>query len=64
MSEPKVIVTLPADQQQIDETGFVLSFLHESPEPDRVWEGALIVAGDEDSAFIARVVDIIDRPNA
>lgn len=54
-------MTLPADQQQIDETGYVFSFLDEAPEPDRVRPGALIVAGDEDNPFIARVVEIVPR---
>lgn len=62
MSEQKVVVTLPADQQQVDQTDYVYSFVEESPHPERIWEGALIVAGDEDNPFIARVVDIIERP--
>lgn len=33
-------MTLPADQQQIDHTGYVFTFRDEAPEPDRVWEGA------------------------
>lgn len=57
-----VVVTLPADAQQVDETGYVWTFLDESPSPDRVWPGALVVAGDSEDPFIARVVDIVDRP--
>lgn len=62
MPEP-VVVTLPADQQQVDETGYVWTFLDESPVPDRVYPGALVVAGDAEDPFIARVVDIVDRPS-
>lgn len=64
MTKPQnVVVTLPADVQQIDDTGFVWSFLDESTEPERVQPGALIVAGDPVEPFLARVVDIVDGPN-
>ena len=56
-----VAVTLPADVNQIDETGFVW-FLDDAAEPDRVRPGALIVAGDPVEPFLARVVDIIEGP--
>lgn len=58
-----VIVTLPADANEIDETGYVWAFLSEAAEPDRVRPGALIVAGDPVEPFLARVVDIVDGPN-
>jgi hypothetical protein len=57
-----VVVTLPADVQQIDQTGFVWAFLDEAAAPDRVIEGALIVAGDSEEPFLARVVDIVGGP--
>lgn len=57
-----VTVTLPADVNMVDETGYVWTFLHEATEPDRVVPGALIVAGDPIEPFLARVVDIIDGP--
>lgn len=57
-----VTVTLPADVNMVDETGYVWTFLHEAAEPDRVVPGALIVAGDPIEPFLARVVDIIDGP--
>lgn len=53
-------VTLPADVHQIDATGYVWSFLDEAAEPDRVTAGAVIVAGDGDDPFLARVVDVVD----
>lgn len=62
-SEVGVVVTLPADVQQIDQTGYVWAFLDEAAAPDRVVQGALIVAGDSDEPFLARVVDVIDGPN-
>lgn len=61
-SENSVVVTIPADVQMIDETGFVWTFLHEASKPERVYPGALIVAGDPIEPFLARVVDIVDGP--
>lgn len=58
-----VTVTLPADVNQVDETGYVWAFLSESAEPARVRPGALVVAGDPVEPFLARVVDVIDGPN-
>jgi hypothetical protein len=55
--------TLPADAQQIDDAGFVWSLLDEADEPQRVRQGALIVAGDADDPFLARVIDIVDGPD-
>ena len=57
-----VVVTLPADVNMVDDTGWVWTFLHEASDPDRVYPGALIVAGDPVEPFLARVVDIIDGP--
>jgi hypothetical protein len=57
-----IVVTIPADVQQIDDTGFVWAFLDSAGEPERVQVGALVVAGDADEPFLARVVDIVDGP--
>ncbi len=59
-----VVVTLPGDVQQIDQTGFVWAFLDEATAPERVIEGALVVSGDSEEPFLARVVDVIEGPNA
>ena len=53
-------VTLPADVHQIDATGFVWTFLDEADEPARVAVDGVIVAGDSDDPFLARVVDIVE----
>lgn len=53
-------VTLPADVHQIDATGFVWTFLDEVDDPARVSVGWVIVAGDGDDPFLARVIDIIE----
>jgi hypothetical protein len=43
---------------QIDATGFVWTFLDEADDPTRIESGGVIVAGDSDDPFLARVVDI------
>ena len=53
-------VTLPADVHQIDATGFVWTFLDEAEEPARVVVDTVIVAGDGEDPFLARVVDIVE----
>lgn len=53
-------VTLPADVHQIDATGYVWTFLDEAEEPTRITVGGVIVAGDSDDPFLARVVDIVE----
>jgi hypothetical protein len=58
-----IAVTLPADAQQVDETGYVWAFLDTAAEPQRVQPGTLIVAGDADEPFLARVVDIVPGPD-
>jgi hypothetical protein len=55
-----VRVTLPADVHQVDATGLVWTFLDEAEDPSRVVVGALIVAGDSEDPFLARVVDIVE----
>lgn len=52
-------VTLPADVHQIDATGYVWTFLDEAEDPTRVAIGTVIVAGDSDDPFLARVIDVV-----
>jgi len=61
--QERVRVTLPADVAQVDQTGYVWAFLDRAEEPDRVEPGVLIVSGDEEEPFLARVIDIVDGPN-
>lgn len=61
--ERAVRVTLPADASQIDQTGYVWTFLDRAAEPERVLPGVLIVAGDAEEPFLARVVDIVSGPD-
>lgn len=60
--QPAVRITLPADVSQIDQTGYVWTFLDRAAEPERVVPGALLVAGDEEEPFLARVVDVVSGP--
>lgn len=53
-------VTIPADVQQIDQTGWVWTFLDEAAEPARVVVDAVIIAGDSEDPFLARVIDIVN----
>ena len=57
--EGAVTVDLPADVQQYDETGYVWSLREEARDPVLVVEGAIVVAGDDEDPFLARVVDIV-----
>jgi hypothetical protein len=55
----EVRVTLPADVNQVDDTGYVWAFLGEALETERVVPGAIIVAGDSVEPFLAQVVDVL-----
>ena len=54
-----VRVDLPADVQQYDETGFIRTLREEARDPSLVVEGAILVAGDSEDPFLARVVDVV-----
>lgn len=58
-----IVVTLPADLNQVDETGHVWTFRDSAVEPDRVRPSALIVAGDPAEPCLALVVDIVRGPD-
>ncbi len=55
-------VTLPADVNRMDETGYVWAFLDRSRVPDAVRPGAVVVAGDDDDPVVAEVIDIVEGP--
>jgi len=56
-----VRLTLPADANQVDETGYVWAFLSDAAEPERIRPGAVIVAADTDEPFMARVIGVGER---
>lgn len=57
-----VRISLRADVNQVDDTGYVWTFMDRATESDRIRVGSLIVAGDDVEPFLARVVDIVDGP--
>ena len=57
-------VSIKADGHAVDDTGYVWTFLRDADEPERIVPGAVVVAGDPDEPFMARVVDIVtDDPS-
>jgi hypothetical protein len=59
-----VRITLPADVNQVDETGFVWAFLSDAADHARVSPGSIIVAGDSEEPAMARVVDVVGGPGS
>lgn len=57
-----VRIDIAADLNDEDETGYVWTFLDEAPEPSRIRPGAVVVAGDEEAAALAEVVDLVSKP--
>jgi hypothetical protein len=55
-------VILPADMNQVDETGWVWAFLSDASDVARIARGSVIVAGDSAKPFLARVIDIVAGP--
>jgi hypothetical protein len=62
VTHASVLVTRPADANQVDDTGNVWAFLTDADDPAHIWPGATIVAGDSVEPFMAQVVDIVDGP--
>ena len=48
MDQPSPLAMLPADVAQVDETGYVWTFLDRAAEPDRILPSSVVVAGDEE----------------
>lgn len=63
MTGSDVRVTLPADVQEVDDSGYVWAFLDRANSPERVRPGAIIVAGDSIEPFLARVVAVVAGPS-
>lgn len=53
------MVDITCDVQQIDETGYVWTFLDEARDPSVVNAGAIVVTGDDEEPVFARVVDVV-----
>jgi hypothetical protein len=52
-------VDITADLNDEDQTGYLGTFLDEARDPARITPGALVVAGDEDTAAVCQVVDLV-----
>jgi hypothetical protein len=52
-------VDITADLNDEDDTGYVWTFLDEARDPSQITPGALVVAGDQDTAAVCQVVDLV-----
>ena len=50
---------ITADLNDEDHTGYVWAFLVEARGPGQIRPGALVVAGDEDTAVVCQVIDLV-----
>lgn len=57
-----VIVDIPCDLMDVDETGYTWTFLREARDPELIQPGAIVVAGDSDAPAVAEVVDVVTKP--
>jgi hypothetical protein len=51
-------VHITADLNDEDDTGYLWTFLDEARDSGQITPGALVVAGDEDTAAVCQVVDL------
>ena len=52
-------VDITADLNDEDHTGYVWTFLDEARDPAQIRPGAFVVAGDEETAAVCQVVDLV-----
>jgi hypothetical protein len=52
-------VDIAADLNNEDDTGYIWTFLDEARDPSQIKPGALVVAGDAETAAVCQVVDLI-----
>ena len=57
-----VRVDITCDLMDVDETGYVWTFLREARSPELIQPGAIVIAGDADAPAVAEVVDIVIKP--
>jgi hypothetical protein len=51
-------VDITADLNDEDDSGYIWTFLDEARDPSQIQPGALIIAGDEETAAICQVIDL------
>lgn len=54
-------VDIVCDLCDEDETGYIWAFLDEAPNPDLIFPGAIVVAGDEDAPAVVEVIDLVEK---
>lgn len=53
------LLHIPCDVQQIDDTGYVWTFLDRAAAPERILPGKLVISGDDGAPVVARVMDLV-----
>ena len=53
------LLHIPCDVQQIDDTGYVWTFLDRAAAPERILPGKLVISGDDGAPVVARVIDLV-----
>ena len=56
-----ISVDIVCDLSDEDETGYVYAFVDEARDPDLIFPGAIVVAGDEDAPAVVEVVDLVEK---
>ena len=51
-------VDITADLNDEDDTGYIWTFLDEARDPACVTPGAIVIAGDEETAAVCQVIDL------
>lgn len=54
-------IDIPCDVQQIDQTGFIWTFLNEARDPAVIFPGAIVTTADVDEPVVAEVVDVVEE---
>lgn len=54
-------VDIEAYLLDVDETGYVWTYLDDARDPSVIVPGAVVVAGDDYAAAVCRVVDLVER---
>jgi hypothetical protein len=52
-------VDITADLNDEDHTGYVWTFLDEARDPGQIRPGAIVVAGDDETAAVCQVIDLV-----
>jgi hypothetical protein len=55
-------VDIAADLNSEDETGFLWTFLDETPDLSIIRPGEVVVAGSELTPAVCEVIDLVDKP--